>query len=216
MSYYALNNYNQAAAYLQRSINSELVTGDVLWALAVAYDKIGSKELSLNALVTLMNRFPGYNVQTYIAVGMAYLNDQKNEAALNVFRQGLNYFQNNADLLYWVGHTYYLSGNYEAAIPYLEKSNALLPNNIDTLYDLGGSYLIYERLNEASTCADVMARIDPNNAKTKDLYQAVQQKIMQKQMEQQMQIDMINQQTQETLNMPTAIGMDGSLPVGVS
>ena len=200
MSFYTLGNYQQAANFLQRGINSNLANGDTLWALAVSYDKIGNANGMVSTMETIIARYPNYNKDIYITVGMAYLDKNNVGTAFKVFQKGLQYFQNDADLLYWAGHTCFLDGNYEGAIPYLEKSNQLLPNNIDTLYDLGASYLAYDRLDEAAACADIMVKVDKNHAKTQDLYKAVQQKIMQRQMEQQMQMDMINQQMQETQN----------------
>lgn len=196
MSFYAMGNYAPSIQFLQKAVNSNMTNGDTWWALVDAYRQTGNKNGMEKTAASMIEKFPNYNKDMYLIVANGLEERQQYQSVSVAGLRGLKYFPNDGDLLYWAGHGYYMSGMYAEAIPYLDKSNAVMPNNIDTLYDLGASYLQLDKLDEASACADLMVRIDKNNAKTQDLYKAVQEKIMQKQMQQQMEQDMINQNIQ--------------------
>lgn len=217
MAYYNIKNYGQAAIFLNKAASSSLATGEVLWALADSHAQNGNTKAQIEALKMVISRYPTYKKDAYVTVGMYYLEQNNLSQAMSVFKQGLTYFQNDGDLLYWVGHVYYIQGDYSTAAEYLEKSNIIMPYNIDTLYDLGFSYLKLDQLDNASSCVELMSKRDANNQKTQELSKAVQQKIMEKQMQQMMQ-DQMNQEAMQMAQEAANTGMEQAnmqMPAGM-
>lgn len=215
MSFYKLNLYDSAIPFLKKGINANIANANTFWALADSYDKAGNQDEMINILECLISRFPNYKKDAYTALASDYMNKGLIKHGLSISLKGIQYFPNDADILYWVGHAYYLDGKFDKAIPYLEKSNEILQNNIDTLYDLGSSYMNLGRLDEASACVDSMMVINKSHIKTQELFKAVSQKAAQKQAEQQIQIDMINQSMQASQEA-ASIGTEQAANIGMA
>lgn len=214
MSFYKMDLAQEAIPYLQATTQSNLATGDSLWALADAYSKVGNQDNVQPVLELIASRFPGYKKEVYAVLANKYFEKNDVDAGVKIALRGLQYFSNDGDLLYWVGHGYFAAEKYDQAIQYLEQSNQVIPNNIDTLYDLGSSYLALDRLDDASACVDRMMAVNKDHPKTQDLYKAVSQKIAQKQMEQQMQMNMMNQAmqaAQDAANQGLQQGADAAM-----
>ena len=195
MSYLAIGNWQQAAAYLGRAAKGN--NPDDLWNLSLAYRHLADNSRELSTLIRLLGSSPQFAVEPYYRACDMLSDHNELGRALSLYQQGIQYFPKEGGFYYGAGHVCFLDGNYEGAIPWLLDANKIIPDNLDILYDLGFAYFYLDRLDEAAEVCDIMGEIAPDDSRTRGLVKAVQQKILQRQMEQQMQIDQINQTIQE-------------------
>ena len=191
-SYFFIKDYPHAIQYLSKAEERSDALAEDIWHLSMSYRGVKNDNRELILLNHLVDRFPKSGVEPYYRLGEIYASMGKFGEAFASYETGYREFPKEASFYYEAGHLAFTNGMYEDAVKYLVTVRNNLSSNLNLLHDLGFSYAYLGKLDNAGSVADAMVKIAPNDERTAQLVDFVQQK----QMERQLQIEQMNQTSQ--------------------
>lgn len=160
----------QAVAPLKSALEAERaqgeVGGEVLLALATAYDQLGRDAEAQRAAEAARGRLGDRRLRldATAIVGRALYRSGNYRGALIALREVAQARPNDAQAQLWVGLAYYQQGDYTEATSYYERAAELDPDNLDARLNLGAAYLASERYADAESVYTLITRQNARDA----------------------------------------------------
>lgn len=163
-AYLDMNNYRQAAAYLEKAIAMDSTRNVWMFELALIYSSIPDYKKSLQYFLLAGEK--GYKkTSSYLEnVGYAYNNLGQYDKGLELLKEVLEKKPADPELLYQVAQTYFHLGKYQDAIDHWDKALAIDKENAEVLYMIGVCYQKMGDKQKGQQLCDRAIEMDPSLA----------------------------------------------------
>ncbi len=170
VSYLETGQPQRALAPLQNALTAERVqgevSGEVLLALATAYDQLGqpadaqrTAEAARSRLTTRPLRLDATAIS-----GRALYRAGNYRGALIALKEVAEARPNDAQAQLWAGLAYYQQGDYTEATSFYERAVSLEPDDLDARLNLGAAYLATERYADAESVYTLLVQQNGEDA----------------------------------------------------
>jgi len=154
---------NEAAIYMQKSIELAPLDSEAHRNLGLTYKKMGRNSDAINYLLKAIEINPRYET-AYRNLGNIYKEIGKTKEALKKYQKALEINSDNIELLNDLGVLKIEMGNYEEAKIYLIRAIEIKPEISELHNNLGSVYRFQKKLNEAEHCYRKSIKINSNFA----------------------------------------------------
>ena len=163
-AYLDMNNYRQAAAFLEKAIAMDTSRNNWMFELALIYSAVPDYKKSLQYF--LLAGEHGYKkTSTYLEnVGYAYNNVGQYANGLEYLQQVLEKKPSDPELLYQVAQTYYNLKKYQEAIDHWDQVLSINKENAEALYMIGVCYQKKGEKQKGQQLCDRAIEMDPSLA----------------------------------------------------
>ena len=142
------------------------VSGEVLLALATAYDQLGQAAAAQRTAAAARSRLKAgpLRLDAVAITGRALYRAGNYRGALIALQEVAKARPNDAQAQLWAGLAYYQQGDYTEATSFYERAVGLSPDNLDARLNLGAAYLATERYADAQSVYSLLVQQNPQDA----------------------------------------------------
>ncbi len=170
VSYLESGQPERALVPLQNALAAERTqgepSGEVLLALATAYDQLGQPANAQRTAAAARNHLKTapLRLDAEAITGRALYRAGNYRGALIALQEVAEARPNNAQAQLWAGLAYYQQGDYTEATSFYERAVNLDPDNLDARLNLGAAYLATERYTDAESVYTLLVQQNTEDA----------------------------------------------------